>query len=134
MQLIQSEVDRYDRFQWLGKDATTGASSDTTEPRIFLCSEVKSSLTISAYGTTLSEGLGIKDFVTPLLNLLQGKIAPDARFNKVGNQAHYHLHITDSIGQNILLMPSLLSMSRNWWSPEGGFPCHFHMAELWPQI
>ena len=39
---------------------------------IFLCSEVRRSLTVSAYGAILSEDLGIKDFVTPLLKLLHG--------------------------------------------------------------
>ena len=83
IQRIQSEVDRYDGYQQLGKEATIGAPSDNPEPRVILCSEVRRSLTISAYGTILSEDLGIKDFVTPPLNLLQDKIGLNARFNQV---------------------------------------------------
>ena len=83
IQQIRSEVDRCDKFQWLGEDATIGAQSNTTEPRVLLCSEVRRSLTVSAYGAILSEDLGIKDFVTPLSNLLQGKIRPNTRFNQV---------------------------------------------------
>lgn len=83
IQQIRSEVDRYDKFQGLGEGATD-APSNTTEPRVFLCSEVRRSLTVSAYGIILSEDLGIKDFITPLSNLIQGKIGPNARFNQVG--------------------------------------------------
>ena len=84
IQQIRSQVDRYDRFQLLGKGVIVGAPSNPTEPRVFLCSQVRRSLTTSAYGAILSENLGIKNFVTPLSNLLQGKIRPDARFNQVG--------------------------------------------------
>ena len=61
-----------------------------TVPRIILCSEVRRSLTVSAYGSILSEDLGIKDFVTPLLNLLQGRIGSNPKFNKVGCCTSYH--------------------------------------------
>jgi hypothetical protein len=81
VQQIRSEVDRYDEFQWMGENA--GAQSDTTEPRIFLCSEVRRSVTASAYGAILSGEFGIEDFITPLSNLLQGRIGPNARFNQV---------------------------------------------------
>ena len=84
IQQIRAEVDRYDRFQELGKGATVGTSSNTAEPRIFLCSPVRKSLTASAYGAILSQDLGIQDFVTPLSNFLQGKIRLGARFNQVG--------------------------------------------------
>lgn len=84
IQQIRSEVDRYDKCQGLGEDAIVDGPSDTTEPRIFLCSEVRKSLTASAYGAILAEDLGIKDFITPLSNLLQGKIGPNAKFNQVG--------------------------------------------------
>ena len=84
IQQIRSQVDAYDRFQLLGKGAISGAPSNPTGPRVFLCSQVRRSLTASAYGAILSEDLGIKNFVTPLSNLLQGKIRPDARFNQVG--------------------------------------------------
>jgi len=114
MQQIRDEVDRYDRYHGLSKDATIGRSSDTTEPRIYLCSEVRRSLTISAYGTILSEDLGIQDFVTPLLGLLQGRIGTNARFNQVSYQISYYFHITDLAGQYVLLMPSLLPMPRDW--------------------
>ena len=84
IQQIRSEVDGYDKSQLLGKGAIAGAPSNPTEPRVFLCSQVRRSLTASAYGAILSENLGIKDFVTPLSNLLQGKMRPNARFNQVG--------------------------------------------------
>ena len=90
IQQIRAEVDRYDGYHRLGGDATIGTSSDVTEPRIYLCSKVKKSLTISAYGSILSEDLGIKDFVTPLLNLLQGRIGINARFNQVSYQIRYY--------------------------------------------
>ena len=83
IQQIRSKVDIYDKHHWLGEDATGITSSDTPEPRIFLCSEVRKSLTASAYGTILSGDLGISDFVTPLSNLLQGKIRPSSKFNQV---------------------------------------------------
>ena len=83
IQQIRSEVERYDEFQRLDKDIIGGAQSNTTEPRVLLCSEVRRSLTASAYGVILSGNLGIKDFVTPLSNLLQDKIGPHARFNQV---------------------------------------------------
>jgi len=114
MQQIRAKVDRYDKYHGLGKDATIGTSLDTIEPRIYLCSEVRRSLTISAYGTILSEALGIQDFVTPLLNLLQDRIGANARFNQVSYQISYHLHIADLVGQHVLLMPSLLPMPRDW--------------------
>jgi hypothetical protein len=114
MQQIRAEVDRYDRYHGLGEDTTIGTSSNTTEPRVYLCSEVRRRITISAYGVILSEDLGIKDFVTPLLNLLQGRIGTNATFNQVSYWISYHLHITDLVGQYVLLMPSLLSMPRDW--------------------
>lgn len=80
---IKSEVDRYDKYQQLDQNPAVGMSSNVIEPRIFLCAEVRRSLTVSAYGNILSEDLGIKDFVTPLLNLLQGKIGNSTRFNQV---------------------------------------------------
>jgi len=83
IQRIRSEVDRYDKDQELEEEEIPGAPSDTTEPRIILCSEVRRSLTVSAYGAILSEDLGIKDFVTPLLNLLQSIAGLNARFNRV---------------------------------------------------
>lgn len=134
IQQIRSEVDKYDKFQWLGKEATVGAQSNTTEPRILLCSEVRKSLTASAYGSILSEDLGIKDFVTPLSNLLQGKIGPNARFNQVSYYIGCSLHITDLTGQNVLFMSSLLCVSRDWWSAKGDPSCHIHMAEQRPSI
>lgn len=70
IQEIGSQVDRYDKWQQLGP--IVGADSDTAEPRVFLYSEVKRSLTVSAYHITLLEDLGIEDFITPLSNLLQG--------------------------------------------------------------
>ena len=98
VQRIRSEVDRYDRYQQLGREAAIGISSNTTEPRVILCSEVRRSLTVSAYGVILSEGLGIKDFVSPLLNLLQGKIELNARFNQVSYWINYYLHLTNLTG------------------------------------
>lgn len=88
IQQIRSDVDNYDK-QWLGEDLNVGAQSNTIEPRVSLCSEVRRSLTASAYGHILSEDLGLKDFVTPLSNLLQGKIGPNARFNQVSGYVRY---------------------------------------------
>ena len=87
IQQIWSEVDRYDRYQQLygGEEATTSTLSDTTEPRVVLCSQMGPSITASAYGTVLSEDLGIKDFVTCLHNLFQGRVHPNAKFNQVSS-------------------------------------------------
>ena len=98
IQRIRSEVDRYDKHQQLGKEAATGGLSDTTEPSVTLCSEVRRSLTVSAYGAILAEDLGINDFVTPLLNLLQGKINLNATFNKVGCLISSYTHLTNFVG------------------------------------
>lgn len=111
IQQIRSEVDRYNRHQELDEGAT---SSDTPEPRIFLCSEVRRSLTASAYGAILSEDLGIKDYITPLFNLLQNKIGPNGRFNKVSCWVGCSSCIADLTGENVLFMPSLLSVPRDW--------------------
>ena len=111
---IRSEVDRYDKYQELDKSPATGALSESTERRISLCAGVRRSLTVSAYGNILSEDLGIKDFVTPLLNLLQERIGSNAKFHKVSHQNFHDLHTTDLTGQNVFLMPSLLSIPGDW--------------------
>lgn len=111
---IRSEVDRHDKYQELDGSSATGAPPKSTKPRIFLCAEVRRSLTVSAYSNILSEDLSIKDFITPLLNLLQGRIAHSARFNQVSYYNCHHLHTTDVAGQNVFLMPSLLSIPRDW--------------------
>ena len=85
---IRSEVDKYDKYHQLGGDSVVGLS-DTAGPRVSLCSEVSQSLTISAYGSILFEDFGIEDFVTPLCDLLQGRINPNSTFNKVGYQFHF---------------------------------------------
>ena len=134
IQRIRSEVDRYDKYQQLGKEETIGTPSDTPEPRVTLCSEVRRSLTVSAYGVILSEDLGIEDFVTPLLNLLQDRIGSNARFNRVSFWFNLCFHVTNLVGENVLLLPSLLCMPRDWWSTEGDISCHLHMAEQWPSL
>ena len=111
---IRSEVDRYDKYQQLDQNPAIGVPSEVTEPRIFLCAEVRRSLTVSAYGNILSEDFGIKDFVTPLLDLLQGKIGSNARFNQVSILDFFLLHMSDLSGENIFFVPSLLSISRDW--------------------
>ena len=85
IQRIRSEVDRYDKHQQLcgGEEATIGAPSDTIEPRVVLCSQVGPPFTVSAYGVVLSEDFGIKDFVTRLHNLLQGRVHSNAKFSQV---------------------------------------------------
>ena len=87
IQQIRSEVDRYDRYQQLygGEEATISTLSDTTEPRAVLCSQMGPSIIASAYGTVISEDLGIKDFVTCLHNLFQGRVHPNAKFNQVSS-------------------------------------------------
>lgn len=88
MEQIRFEVDKYDKYQQLDQKPAIGMPSNVTEPRVFLCAEVRRKLTVSAYGNILSEDLGIVDFVTPLLNLLHGKIGNDARFNQVSYQIY----------------------------------------------
>lgn len=97
IQQIRSEVDRYDKHQLLAEEATAGIPSNNM-PRVILCSEVRRSLTVSAYGSILFEDLGIKDFVTPLLDLLQGRVGLNAKFNQVSYSANYHLCITNQAG------------------------------------
>ena len=97
MQQIRSEVDRYDKHQLLVEEAKVGTPSNNM-PRVTLCSDVRRSLTVSAYGSILFEDLGIKDFVTPLLNLLQGRVGLNVKFNQVSCSTNYHLHITNQTG------------------------------------
>ena len=133
IQRIRSEVDRYDKHQLSVEEATIGGPSNIV-PRVILCSEVRKSLTVSAYGSILFEDLGIKDFVTPLLNLLQGRAGLNPKFNQVSCWANYHLCITNQSGQNVLLMPSLLPLPRNWQPAEGDIPCYSNMAEQWASV
>lgn len=85
IQHIWSEVDRYDKHQQLygGEEATTVKPPNITEPRATLCSQVGPQATASAYGILVSEDLGIKDFITRLRELFQGRVHPNTRFGQV---------------------------------------------------
>lgn len=80
---IRSEINRYDKYHQLGGSVAIDLPPGVPEPRIFLCSEVRKSFTPSAYSAILAEDLGIKDFITPLSHLLQGRIGHNAKLYKV---------------------------------------------------
>jgi hypothetical protein len=82
IQHIRSKVDIHDKHQWLDEATTTSMPSDTTVPRISLCSQGKH-LTAGAYCAILSEDLGISDFATSISNLFQNRTRPNARLGQV---------------------------------------------------
>jgi len=98
---IRSEVNQYDRYQQLygGTEATIGVLSDTTEPRVVLCSQVGPCVTAGGYSIILSEDLGIKNFATGLHDLFQGRMHSNAKFGQVANFTCYYFCLVSLILQ-----------------------------------
>ena len=118
IQQIRSAVDQYDRYQQLygGEAVNPATPPDSMEPRVVLCSQVGPCVTAGGYGIILSEDHGIKDFVTCLHDLFQGRMHSNLKFGQVTNwTCHYFcLYLTHLVGQDVLCMQGLSSLPGDW--------------------